>query len=200
MANKNKDGHSYGAGRTRNYACVVYPDSAPENWKEIIAESKVPVFISPLHDQDKNPNGEPKKPHYHVMIMYEGVKTKDQVTEFITSFGGVGCEVVNSIRGYARYLTHKDNPEKAQYNDEDVVSFGGADYRNAIGTAADKAKSIREMIAWIEENDITCFADLLTYASINRSDWFDTLINSGAYVVKEFIKSRTWKLHHEEEK
>ena len=51
MANKNKDGQSYGAGRTRNYACVVYPDSAPENWKEIIAESKVPVFISPLHDQ-----------------------------------------------------------------------------------------------------------------------------------------------------
>ncbi len=195
-----KKSNSGTPSRYRNYATVVYPESAPENWKDIIAESKIPVFISPLHDQDTNPNGEHKKPHYHVMIMYEGVKTKDQVTEFINSFGGVGCEVVNSIRGYARYLTHKDNPEKAQYNDEDVISYGGADYRNAIGTAADKAKSIREMIAWIEENDITCFADLLTYASINRSDWFDTLINSGAYVVKEFIKSRTWKLHHEEEK
>ena len=188
------------SSRFRNYASVVYPESAPDNWQLIISESKIPCFISPLHDKDLNPTGDPKKPHYHVMIMYEGLKTKDQVTEFIDSFGGVGCEVINSIRGYARYLTHKDNPEKAQYNDEDVLSYGGADYRNAIGTAADKAKSIREMIAWIEENDIICFADLLTYASINRSDWFDTLINSGAYVVKEFIKSRTWKLHQVEEK
>ena len=189
-----------GASRTRNYATVVYPDSAPENWKTIISESKIPCFISPLHDKDKNPNGESKKPHYHVMVMYEGVKTKDQAEAFFRTFGGVGCEIVNSIRGYARYLTHKDNPEKAQYNDADVISFGGADYIQCIGTAADKAKGIREMICWIEENDITCWADLLQYASINRSDWFDVLINSGSYVTKEFIKSRTWKLHHLEEK
>lgn len=189
-----------GAGRTRNYACVVYPESAPENWNYIISESKVPVFISPLHDKDTNPTGEPKKPHYHVMAMYDNVKTREQAEEFFQSFGGVGCEVVNSIRGYARYLCHLDNPEKAQYSVDDVKAFGGADYMHAIGTQADKAKSIREMIAFIEENDITCFAELFTYASINRSDWFDTLINSGAYVIKEFIKSRTWKLHHEEEK
>jgi hypothetical protein len=200
MASKNKAGQSYGAGRTRNYACVVYPESAPSNWREIITESKVPVFISPLHDQDKNPTGEPKKPHYHVMAMYDNVKTKEQAEEFFISFGGVGCEVVNSVRGYARYLCHLDNPEKAQYKIDDVTSLGGADYMHSIGTAADKAKTIREMLAYIEENDITCFADLSLHASINRSDWFDTLINNGAYFIKEYIKSRTWKLHHEEEK
>ncbi len=200
MASKNKAGQSYGTGRTRNYACVVYPESAPENWKDIITESKVPVFISPLHDQDKNPTGEPKKPHYHVVAMYDNVKTKEQAEEFFKSFGGVGCEVVNSIRGYARYLCHLDNPEKAQYKVDDVTALGGADYMHTIGTAADKAKTIREMLAYIEENDITCFADLSLHASINRSDWFDTLINNGAYFIKEYIKSRTWKLHHEEEK
>jgi hypothetical protein len=200
MSNKNKDGKQYGAGRTRNYATLVYPESAPENWKEIIAESKIPVFISPLHDQDKTPTGEPKKPHYHVMAMYDSVKTADQAREFFESFGGVGCEVVNSIRSYARYLTHMDYPDKAQYNIDDVVSLGGADYMHAIGTAADKAKSIREMLTYIEENDVVCFADLSLYASVNRSDWFDTLINNGAYFIKEYIKSRTWKLHHEEEK
>lgn len=197
MTNKDK---SKASQRTRNYATVVYPESAPENWLSIISESKIPVFISPLHDCDKNPTGEDKKAHYHVMAMYEGVKSSDQAKAFFTSFGGVGCEVVNSVRGYARYLCHLDNPEKAQYSVNDIKSFGGADYMHIIGTQADKAKSIREMIAWIEENDITCFADLLTHASINRSDWFDTLINSGSYVIKEFIKSRTWKLHHQEEK
>lgn len=199
MANKNSAGESYGKGRTRNYACVVYPESAPSNWQEIVSAAKIPVFISPLHDKDKNPTGEPKKPHYHVMVMYETVKTKEQAEEFFKTIGGVGCEVVNSVRGYARYLKHLDNPEKFQYQD-DVICYGGADYMHAIGTAADKSKGIREMQIWIQENDITCFADLCDYASINRSDWFDILINSGAYFIKEYIKSRTWKMHKTEEK
>lgn len=200
MASKNTKGESYGAGRTRNYATVVYPESANENWQSIISESKIPVFISPLHDKDVNATGEDKKPHYHVMAMYDSVKTPEQAMEFFSSFGGVGCEPVKSVRAYARYLCHLDNPEKAQYSIDNVVSYGGADYMHAIGTQADKAQSIREMVAWIEENDIICFADLFTYASVNRSDWFDCLINSGAYVIKEFIKSRTWKVHHTEEK
>lgn len=195
MASKNSSKPS----RTRNYATVVYPESAPKNWQDLVADSKLPVFISPLHDKDINPTGEPKKPHFHVMVMYDNVKTSEQAREFFETIGGVGCETVNSVRGYARYLIHADNPEKAQYSIEDVKSFGGADYIHAIGTQADKAKSIREMVAWIEENDCICFADLFMYASVNRSDWFDTLINSGAYVVREYIKSRTWKMHRLEE-
>ena len=186
--------------RYRNYATVVYPDSAPENWQDIIAELKIPVFISPLHDKDKNANGEDKKPHYHVELLFDGLKTKAQAEEIIKSFGGVGCEVVNSSRAYARYLCHLDNPEKAQYDIGEVKAYGGADYMTIIGTMADKAKAIRDMLQFIEEEDITCFADLMMYASVNRSDWFDCLINSGAYVIKEYIKSRTWKLHHTEEK
>ena len=195
MSSKNKDGLSYGTGRTRNYACVVYPDSAPDNWIDIISSSKIPVFISPFHNLDKNPNGEPKKPHYHVMIMYESVKTKEQAIEFIQSFGGVGCEVINSIRGYARYLTHKDNPEKVQYSEDDVLSYGGADYIHAIGTFSDKAKACREMIRWIEENDIISYRDLMDYASVNRSDWFDALINNSSMAMIEYIKSRYWQLY-----
>lgn len=195
MASKNAKGETYGAGRVRNFATVVYPESAPKNWREIIAESKIPVFISPLHDKDVNPTGEAKKPHHHVMSMYESPKTDAQAREFFEKFGGVGCETVKSVRGYARYLCHLDNPEKAQYSIDDVVSYGGADYIHAIGSAADRAKAIKEMITWIEENDCVSFAELLRYSSVNRSDWFDCLISNGAYITKEYIKSRWWELH-----
>lgn len=174
---------SRGAGRTRNYATVVYPESAPENWKSIISESKIPVFISPLHDNDFNATGEPKKPHYHVLTMFDTVKTKEQAETFFKTFGGVGCEVVNSTRAYGRYLCHLDNPEKAQYKIDDVISFGGADYMHIIGTVSDKAKAIREMTQYIRDNHIYSFCDIFDYASINRSDWFDCLINSGSYIL-----------------
>lgn len=48
--------------------------------------------------------------------MFDGVKTIEQAKDLFEQIGGVGCEKVNSIRGYARYLCHLDNPEKAQYD------------------------------------------------------------------------------------
>ena len=105
-----------GLGRTRNFATIIYEESAPENWREILSDLLIPCFISPYHDSDINPNGEPKKPHWHVLIMFDSVKTMEQAKEIFDKVGGVGCEKVNSLRGYARYLCHLDNPEKFQYN------------------------------------------------------------------------------------
>lgn len=181
-----------GAGRTRNYATVVYPESAPENWQEILAEQCIPAFVSPLHDQDVNPTGEIKKPHYHVMLMYEGVKTVEQAKQVMDLIGGVGCEPIASVRGYARYLCHLDNPEKAQYNTSDVRSMAGADYTGTIGLATDKYVAIGEMIDFCEREDIVSYSDLLIYARMERQDWFRVLCDNGTMVMIEFLKSRRW--------
>ena len=61
--------------RTRNFATVVYPESAPENWMDILNDYHVPAFVSPLHEFDFNATGETKKAHYHVMVMYDNVKS-----------------------------------------------------------------------------------------------------------------------------
>lgn len=176
----------------RVYASMVYPDSAPDNWQEILSEEHVAAFVSPLHDKDVNPNNEPKKAHYHVMLMFEGKKTKEQAQEIFEKIGGVGCEIVNSIRGYARYLCHLDNPEKAQYSQEDVRSYCGADYVGTIGLAIDKYKALREMIMYCKENGIYSYSDLLEYSMEERFDWFRILCDCGTIVVKEYLKSRTW--------
>ena len=52
MASKNSSGSTYGKGRTRNFATVVYPESAPDDWQEILSQQFVPAFISPLHDKE----------------------------------------------------------------------------------------------------------------------------------------------------
>lgn len=179
--------------RIRNFACVVYPESAPENWQDILAGFFVPAFVSPLHDKDVNPTGESKKPHHHVMIMFDGVKTNEQAEDIFSAIGGVGCERVQSIRGYARYLCHLDNPEKAQYPPESVRSLCGADYMGVIGLAIDKYKAIRDMIEWVNEYNVDAFSDLLEYASQERFDWFRILCDCGTVVMKEYLKSKSWK-------
>ena len=49
-----------------------------DNQKALPMSKFVPAFISPLHDKDMNPTNEPKKPHYHVIITFDSVKTTEQ--------------------------------------------------------------------------------------------------------------------------
>lgn len=183
---------SSGQGRTRNFAAIVYPDSAPEFWQGILAEQAIPAFISPLHDRDFNPSGEPKKAHYHVMLMFEGVKTIEQAESVFSLINAVGCIKVNSVRGYARYLVHSDNPEKAQYLVSDVISLCGADYVQATALQSDKYVAISEMIDFIVENDFFSYSKFMIYCKDNRQDWFRHLCDSSTLVIKEFLKSRKW--------
>lgn len=183
--NQNKD------TRARNFATIVYPESAPENWLDTLESHCVPAFISPLHDKDINPTGEPKKAHYHVMLMFEGKKSHEQVKEIFDSIGGVGLDVVKSMRAYARYLCHLDNPEKAQYNIEDVRSIA-SDYIGVIGLALDRYSAISDMQDFCDKYEIKSFGQLNKYARRNRSDWWRVLCDSGSYVMDKYIKSCQW--------
>ena len=190
--------------RTRNYATVVYQESALPNWVEILTDLKIPCFISPLHDKDKwteedekkNPKhkaGTPKKAHWHVQFIFDGVKTVNQVEEIIDKIGGVGCEVLNSLRGMARYLCHLDNPDKVKYNIADVKQLAGADYMAVISTMSDKVRNIKEMKDYIKTNDIRYYCDFMDICADNYPEWFDCLINHAAYTIKEYIKSYSYK-------
>lgn len=182
--------------RTRNYACVVYPDSAPKDWIEILTGCFIPALISPLHDNDVNPGGEVKKAHYHVILMFDSVKTSEQAKDIFDKIGGVGCEKVNSIRGYSRYLCHLDNPEKAQYDTASVRSLCGADYSSIIGLPTDKYKAIGEMIDYCKEHNVYSYSELLEYCRETHFDWFRVLCDNGTVVIKEYLKSRSWTINN----
>ena len=182
--------------RFRVFASIGYPESLKKDWKEILTETHVPVLISPLHDKDITPDGEPKKPHHHIILMFDGKKTVQQAKAIFDSIGAVGCEVVNSTRGQARYLCHLDNPDKAQYSVKDVVALNGADYSTIISLPSDKYGAIREMIAFIEHNDVLSFYELLQWASDNKEEWFRALCDSSAYIIREALESRRWSIEH----
>lgn len=184
--------------RTRNWVSVLYPESAAENWMDILKDWKVDFFVSPLHDKDFSSNGESKKPHWHIILMFSGVKTKEQADEVFNSIQAVSCEAVSSLRGYARYLCHLDDLDKAQYDPNEVISYGTTDYIGIISLATDKYDSIADMIDYCDRENIISYAQLLRYAKANNEIWFRTLCDNGTLVMKEFIKSRTWEVSNSE--
>ena len=180
--------------RVRNFATVVYPESAPENWIDILNEYHVACLISPLHNRDIDPDLNIKKPHYHVLIMFEGKKNYEtQVKPIFDSIGGVGREYVQSIRGYARYLCHLDNPEKYQYSPSDVRSLAGADYFSIIELPEDTNKILQEIESWIMENNCIYYYDLSNFARMYKPEWHRVLIHNSIHIIY-FMRSLDYKL------
>ena len=44
-------------GRSQIWAFIVYPESLPDNWLDILRDLHTIGAISPLHDGDYNPTG-----------------------------------------------------------------------------------------------------------------------------------------------
>lgn len=179
-------------GRVRNIALMLYEDSCTPNWQELLEERHIPSMWV-YHDKDVNPTGEPKKPHWHVMLCFEGKKSHSQLQEYADLLGGANGQyiVVESLRGYARYLCHLDNPEKAQY-DSGCVHAVAMDYNSMIGMASDKYRAVGEMMDFCDAENIVSYYELLSYSRIHRFDWFRCLCDNSSMVMIEFLKSKKW--------
>lgn len=182
--------------RKRNFCFVVAKESAPDDWREILSAEHVPAFISPLHDSDTNATGEAKFAHWHVMLMFKGKKSIEQVKEIAHKVGAVNdyVQICQDVRGYSRYLCHLDNPEKAQYSTADVTAMGGADYLSVIGSAADTDTALGEMMDWCIEQGCYSFYRLSIYARSNRPDWFRVITSSRTVFLTSWLKSMQWEV------
>ncbi len=178
--------------RYRQWAFVVYPESAPEDWCRKLDEYHVPWYQSPLHDKDVNPTGEPKKAHWHVIIQYTGKQTYERVKEVTDSINASRPEPVKELKGYLRYFAHLDNPEKAQYSVNDITAHGGADISYlTTPTASERHMYLNEMRKYIRENNIIEFSDFYDVAAeIHPMDWFPLLCDNSAYIIQLYITSR----------
>lgn len=180
-------------GKTRNWCTVVYPESAPEDWRDRLKELHIPAIIGPLHDKDIDKNGNFKKPHYHVEMLFDNTKTKQHAQNMALCFGGVGAEPINSVKAYTRYLTHMDDPDKAQYNQEDIECLSGANYQKIMETDEEFALDIMaQMEDFIDDNNIDCLADFQSYCRKNNRDWYRLLLRRHADFWR-YIHSKYWK-------
>ena len=177
--------------RARSWTFVLYPESAPKDWRGVLDDEHIQWVESPLHDKDINPDGTLKKPHWHILLMFEGKKSYEQIKEITDKLNAPIPQKTASARGLVRYMVHMDNPEKFQYNVLDIIGHGGADVSELLKpSSSERYAMIREMISFVREHGIVEFQDLMDYAATNRfDDWFPMLCDSSSYVMSCYIKS-----------
>lgn len=179
-------------GRQRNWVFVLYPESAPIDWRDKLDELLIEWVESPLHDKDVNPDGTTKKPHWHIVLLFAGLKSFEQVAEITKSINGTIPQKCISVRGQIRYLAHLDNPEKAQYSVSDIIGHQGADVQSYLKpTSAMRYGCIKEMMLYINENKVTEYWQFVDYAAREHfDDWFPLLCDNCSYIIGNYIKSR----------
>lgn len=179
--------------RTRNWTIVVYPESAPKDWKDILDNMHIGWVCSPLHEKDVNPDGTKKKPHWHIVLIFQNLKSYDQILSISKKLHAPIPKRVEDLKGMIRYLIHLDNPEKYQYDRKDIEVHGGVEIDQYFDTKGNRLKNLKDMVSFIQDNQITSMSQLAGILIQNGQDeWFDILANHNTLFLKEIIKE-VWR-------
>ena len=182
----------------RDWTFLVYPESAPKNWRSILDGTHMRWIESPLHDRDTNPDGSKKKPHWHIMLSADGPITERQVENIIKPLNGPVAQKVGSAVGMVRYMCHMDNPEKFQYSMSDIIGHCGADVGSYFKmTETSRINTMKEMVQYTYDNGIDNYADFLMYCISGRDDdtWFEVAIDHNTLALNKLIDG-VWQKKH----
>lgn len=152
--------------RSNLWICVFYPgDSAPEDYEDIIQGWHLPVLISPVHDADLNADQSEKKKHIHLMIDFGSGQNKsfDQVKNITDQLKGTSPIICQNRSAMVRYFVHKDNPEKHQYEINELKTFGGFEYAAAFENYSNEIQIYKFIEDLIYDNMLYNYAVLCRY-------------------------------------
>lgn len=182
--------------KKRNWGGVVYPESAPVDWKEQLSLKGISFAVSPLHDKDINPTGEKKKEHYHIILSFPGPTTDKTVKQIMDDINQPLPIALESVRGYYRYFTHKDNPEKYQYDSTEIELFNGFDVTDILNNF-EVFQFLKEIQVMVIEHDIIEYSDLLDYLMQQGYMELWNVACSHTLFLNTYITSKRHKLEKE---
>lgn len=181
----------------RIWSFIVYPESAPMDWRDQLRATSAPGFISPLHDKDivEGSNDEEKKPHWHANLVFGGPTSLSVVSEIAKKLNSPSPKKMLSVKGLYDYCTHKNNPEKHPYDPSDIEVFNGFDISKYIDnkTTGEKLVLKRKINKIIIDEGIFEYGDLIQYLEeVDDPDLLDVAMSS-AYHFKALLDSMRYK-------
>lgn len=178
----------------RIWACVAYPESLPDNWLEILQQTGLQIAISPLHDMDLDPDGNPKKSHYHIIFNYDGPATDVQVKSITDKINATIPIKLESLRGMYRYHLHLDNPDKYQYKDIDRTLLNGFNSDCNDPTKTEVDKMLYEIQQIIIDKHIIEYEDLMNLLHDPDTIQLWSVARQHTVFLNAYIKSKKGKI------
>lgn len=165
---------------------IAYPDSLPDDWIDILSDTLTPIIISPLHEFDLDKNGNFKKPHYHIIVIYNGPTTFNHIKKhFCDPLNATIPKYVLNLKGAFDYLTHKNNADKYPYDEDSLQWLNGANY-GYIDIEEDNFSNIRTVLSIISDNKIRTFRDLVN--TVKDDDVLLNVVRINVFFLSNYLK------------
>lgn len=183
----------------RDWTFIIYPESSPENWRDILDDTHMQWVESPMHNQDKNPDGSLKKAHWHVLLRAEGPITITAVKNIIEPLNTPVPQKVGSAKGMVRYFAHLDNPEKHRYDVNDIIPHNGADIADFFKlSTSQNLSAVKDIFRFIKKKNIDNYVDFLDYClEYGNDDWFDIAINHNTLAINKMLDAMWQKSYRQ---
>lgn len=178
--------------RKRCFNLILYPDSIDYDCSSLLKSisSSGDSFAYILHDRDSYlhdvfdsdsgellySSGSHKKNHVHVVLYYKDARTISSISKQYDIPENM-IEIVKSVKGIYRYLVHKDDPEKFQYDISDVVTNISLD--KYLKDNKDEVKQLLDLVNFLESEDVVNPFQLLHYVCDNP-DLYPAFRRNGA--------------------
>lgn len=111
--------------RTRNWSLVTYLDKVTL-CQRLCSIENIRYYAFIEHDKDTNEDGSPKDRHIHLALCLNSARTIHQIaprfTDIASNAGNCFGQPTRSNRAILDYFTHKNEPEKYQYSESDILS------------------------------------------------------------------------------
>ena len=70
--------------RSNKWAFLIYEESTPSDYRDILEQMHIPYILSPWHNQDIDySTGSIKKSHKHGALFFDSLKSYSQVSELL---------------------------------------------------------------------------------------------------------------------
>lgn len=181
--------------RSRNWTFIVYPESVIADWRSYLDDMHIPWIESPLHSKDTNADGQLKKTHIHVLLLFSGKKSYEQIKEITDSLNCPIPQICHDARSLTRYFAHLDNPEKWQYNVNDIVGHGGADPIEYLDLLKSKLTVVlKEIFEFCGDNGMIEYSDFIEYCIYHdKQDWFKVATQYSTLALNTYFASARYR-------
>lgn len=177
--------------RSNKWAFLLYQESAPEHYLDVLENMHIPFVLSPWHDKDINKEtGKFKKAHKHGALYFDSLKSYSQVSELLTKNLNTPAHVepIMSPKGMYDYFTHAENPEKTLYDINQIESGCGFELDKFL-ISNNSGEFLSMVIDIIEELNFTEFNNLVRYARNEKQELLH-LIMDKTYFFAKYLDSR----------
>lgn len=178
--------------KKRNWTMVLYDDSCVKDWEDYLNSTGVPYAYA-YHDKDKTEIGEEKKPHYHILLCFDGPTTYNTAKDYAERIGSANgvIQPVGSVRGMIRYFCHLDNPDKYQYPEDIIQCRNGFDPKDYFSLTVTQQKAFkRKVTQFIRDNEITEYGELIDMLmDSDEMDMYD-IASQNTFYFTQYIKSK----------